>query len=248
MDKKKGLKAFLNKNKKTNAAATTADASPDKEETKKVDVPDISKIDLTSKAEEPKQQKQKIKSADESSSEDDDDMRIGTYGKVLEKEESTAAQEEEETKAPTEFADLDKDTTPADKKAQKKAAAKTAGQISFGGGRPTFGNRGVARTTLTKDDGGLEDLDDEGPSKSKKAQKAEKAMAGVITRNPVQVAEEPKGPVRPTFKGKLKLNAGQDTEASGMVAHSYDFKSRAGDEEEKGHKKGKPQHYNINGG
>ena len=139
-------------------------------------------------------------------------MRIGTYGKVLEQTESTAAQDDEEkSKAPTDFADLDKEVNP--KTDKKEKAKNTAGAISFGSGRPTFGNRAKV-STITKDDGGLEDLlDDEAP-KGKKAQKAEKIVSQIV-RNPVK--EEAKGPVRPTFKGKLKLNAGADTAESGTV-------------------------------
>lgn len=94
-------------------------------------------------------------------------MRIGTYGKVLEKEENTAAQDDEEkSKAPTDFADLDKEANPKTDKAKKEK--KTATGISFGSGRPTFGNRAKV-STITKDDGGLEDLLDDEVPKGKKA-------------------------------------------------------------------------------
>ena len=75
----------------------------------------------------------------------------------------------------------------------------------------------------------------------------------MIVRN--TVPEEAKGPVKPTFKGKLKLNAGADTAESGSVQHAYDFGSKyksdkPADEEEKEHgkKQKKPQTFNIGGG
>ena len=52
--------------------------------------------------------KVKAKAVDESSSEEDDDMIKGTYGKVVEKEERDTAQDEDEkSKKPESFADLD---------------------------------------------------------------------------------------------------------------------------------------------
>ena len=262
---KKGLSAFLKKQKQktgSKAADQPADASPEKEQ--------VDHVAAQAQEEAAQKQREQAKAAesakakanqDDSSDESDDDLNTNVrYGKVQEKEEASAAQAEAESKAIQEFADLELESKAQPEAPKEKAAKRTLGQISFGSGvRPSFGNRVKQASAIMKDDGGLDDLDD-GPSKGRKAQKEEmfkREQMAKIERNPV--VEEVKGPVRPirpTFRGKLNLaGAGAESTESG-VKTSYGFtntyKTEMTEEEEKAGAKmgGKPkqQSFNITGG
>ena len=93
-------------------------------------------------------------------------------------------------------------------KTDNKKQKKTANDISFGGGKPSFGNKGVARNALKGFEDDLNEIDKVQTKKEKQAQKlaGNKQEANPITRQPVK--EEKKGPMRPTFTGKLKIGGG----------------------------------------
>lgn len=169
---KKGLSAFLKKQKQKTAGSKgidNLDASPEKEKV------DLAAAQAQEEAAQKKREQEKAAEdakakakQDDSSDESDDDLNTNVrYGKVQEKEEASAAQAEAEAKATKDFADLELESKSKDDAPKEKAAKRTAGNITFGSGvRPSFGNR-VKASAIMKDEGGLDDLDD-GP-KGKKA-------------------------------------------------------------------------------
>jgi len=118
-----------------------------------------------------------------------------------------------------------------------KKEKKTASNITFGGGRPRFGNRALGRAAVMhNDDGDLADLlDEQAPSKKKARKETEmmltrQAMAQQKQSEPGSLhVEEKKGPQKPTFRGKLNLRgAGADTGDSGVKTnYGFEVKYRA---------------------
>lgn len=167
-----------------------------------------------------------------------------------------SAQAEKDAKVVKDFADLDLEAKKEQPAATDKKAKKTAGNITFGSGvRPSFGNRAKA-SAIMKDDGGLDDLDDD--VKGKKAKKEEIARAEQQAKK-AATTEEPKGPqrpVKPTFRGKLNLTgAGADNADSGVKAQytfANTYKTDKDEEEKtgasKGSKKAGGTSFNISGG
>ena len=174
----------------------------------------------------------------ESSDEEEDDLELNTgkrYGNIQEKEEASVTQAEEESKNAPAFS-MEADEAPKEVKKKKN----TASDITFGGGRPRFmkGNRAVA-VAMDKADGELDDLLNEGPV-SKKEQKKQQTMlarSDMNTAKPVVEPEVKKGPVKPTFRGKLSLKgAGADTADSGVktdYGFSVTYKTEHNDNDEK---------------
>jgi len=237
------LSAFLKKQKQKTAGTKgtdgPADASPEK------DKADLAAAQAEQEAEQAKREQEaaaKAKAAaqkkgDSSDDESDDDLNTKvTYGKVQEKEEVDTSQADQDSKVVKDFADLDLESKAKEAEPAEKKSKKTASNITFGSGRPTFGNR-AKQSAIMKDEGGLDDLDDD--IKGKKAKKEEFAKATKM--GSAAVPEESKGPAkptRPTFRGKLNLTgAGADTTDSGVKAQ-YSFTNTYKtdkDEEEKSH-------------
>ena len=127
-----------------------------------------------------------------------------------------------------------------------KKEKKTASNITFGGGRPRFGNRALGRAAVMhNDDGDLADLlDEQAPSKKKARKETEmmltrQAMAQQKQSEPV---EEKKGPQKPTFRGKLNLRgAGADNGDSGVKTnYGFEVKYRAERQEDGTEREEKP--------
>ena len=252
----KGLSAFLKKQKEKTAHTKTdvVDQSNTTAETNESKIASSEPKALDDKPVAEKVPEESKRAKQESSDEEEDDLELNTgkrYGNIQEKEEAAVTQAEEETKNAPAFS-MEADEAPAKEVKKKK---NTASEITFGG-RPRFmkGNRAVA-VAMDKADGELEDLLNEGPV-SKKEQKKQQTMlarSDMATAKPVHVEPEvKKGPVKPTFRGKLSLKgAGADTAESGVktdYGFSVTYKTEHGDDEKSEVKKEKkPQAFSIGG-
>lgn len=253
----KGLSAFLKKQKEKTAHTKTdvVDQSNTTAETNESKMASSEPKVLDDKPVAEKLPEESKRAKQESSDEEEDDLELNTgkrYGNIQEKEEAAVTQAEEETKNAPAFS-MEADEAPAKEVKKKK---NTASEITFGG-RPRFmkGNRAAA-VAMDKGDGELEDLLNEGPV-SKKEQKKQNFMlarSDMNTAKPTPVEPEvKKGPVKPTFRGKLSLKgAGADTAESGVktdYGFAVTYKTEHGDNDEKSEvkKEKKPQAFSIGG-
>lgn len=172
---------------------------------------------------EEKAPEKKLEAKQDSSDEEEDDLELktGAYGNIAEEEEKTVTQADDESNNTPAF------TMEEEKKQeeQPKKEKKTASNITFGGGKPRFGRGGARAVINDKNDGELADLLDEEPSSKKKAKKETEMLTrqAMAQKQEAPQVEERKGPVKPTFRGKLNLRgAGADTTDSG-VKTNYGF-------------------------
>lgn len=228
---KKGLKNFLNKQKKK-AADPTANASAEEKNQVSDEPNGVAVEPVQAKAPE-----KKTAARPESSDEEDDDLELktGAYGNIAEEEEKAMTQADDESKDTPAFT-MEEEKQPDLPKKEKK----TASNITFGGGKPRFGRRTMGGAVINdKDDGNLADLLDEEPQSKKKAKKETEMLTrqAMAQKQEAPQVEEKKGPVKPTFRGKLNLRgAGADTTDSG-VKTNYGFEVKYRTEFAEGPKK-----------
>ena len=231
---KKGLKNFLNKQKKKANQADAADPTANASAEEKKQVSDEPKEVAVESVQE-KAPEKKTAAKPESSDEEDDDLELktGAYGNIAEEEEKAMTQADDESKNTPAFT-MEEEKKPDPPKKEKK----TASNITFGGGKPRFG-RGRGAVINDKNDGKLEDLLDEEPQSKKKAKKETEMLTrqAMAQKQEAPQVEEKKGPVKPTFRGKLNLRgAGADTNDSG-VKTNYGFEVKYRTEHGEGPKK-----------
>jgi hypothetical protein len=173
----------------------------------------------------------------------DDELDLETqamsYGNIKERKDVTSNEKQEE--AETQGYGYDNVGTAANASASAAAQPKQkkdATSITFGGGRPMFSrkvNKGKFGAEFSE---GLDDIDDDGNIKNKSKKDQSKAEGGqrefINLGSKARVGGRPEeefkaesrpAAVKPTFKGKLNLNRGnQEQEGDFGVKTTYDFK------------------------
>ena len=155
---KKGLKNFLNKQKKKANQPDDATANASAEEKKvATDEPKDVAVDPVSETGMKAPDKKTAAKQDSSDEEEDDlELNTGAYGNIAEEEEKAVTQADDESKNTPAFT-MEEEKKPEAPKKEKK----TASNITFGG-KPRFG-RGRGAVINDKNDGDLADLLDEEP-------------------------------------------------------------------------------------
>lgn len=232
MSDKKGLSAFINKNKKTKKPKAN-------EEQAAAALDQKAEAAQAQKAQE--EAKKNTPVANDSSDEEVDELDVATkqidYANIKENKDVSGANQGDEKKQGFGF----NDESAPERAEVKKAAGKKFGEggLSFGGGKPKFMSRKPGKFGKGDFDAGLDDLDEEGSgkkeSKDNRRQEGQRdfvnlgstAKGGATEEREERKEREPA--VKPQFRGKLNLKGtgGGDTANEEGVIKSYDFRTNA---------------------
>jgi len=225
MSDKKGLSAFINKNKKTKKPKATGEqADANKEE----------KVVEAQAQKEQEEVKKNTPAGNDSSDEEVDELDMATkqinYANIKENAQVSAAAGGDEKKHG--FGYDDDESAPEKNQSKEKKAGFGQG-VQFG--KPKFGaNKKQGKFGKGDFDAGLDDLDDEGGSAKKEQPKAEGGREFISlgssakgAQKPAEEAKEKSEAVKPTFKGKLNLTrtGDGDQQHDQGVVKTYDFRN-----------------------
>jgi hypothetical protein len=230
-DTKKGLSAFLNKNKKTKKTTKTGDADSSAQTQVK---------EVVAGSQEKPEKNTPVANQD-SSDEEVDELDIANkqlnYANIKETKDVAGNKAGEEKKLGFGFEE-DKAAQQEDKPKEKKPVRFGDAPISFGGGRPQkFINKKTGGKLGEGFEEGLDDIDDDGKVKKREQKRfvqqhdgqKEFVHLGSSAKTAGDREEEKtehRAPgVKPTFKGKLNLTktGAQTEEKAEGVSKAYDF-------------------------